>query len=131
MQNQENEDNQEKYNQLMSDFFKQLPNEKYIFEITKCCGYSTFVIVNKRGTLIDLYKEVSNWFECRTINQLYLRAPANNVVTIPVTDVINIKDYIKANSQLFVPIYPVPNWVVYRIYLDDGHSHTEECDVQK
>ena len=123
---------QDKYDQAVSGFLKQLPNEKFIFEITKCCNYSTFVMVNKRGTsLIDLYAEVSNWFESRTIRKLYLLTSAGEEVIIPVTTVISINDYIKANQHLFVPIYPIPNWVVYRIYLDDGHTHTEDCDIQK
>ena len=79
---------QDKYDEHLGNLIKQLPNSKYIFEVTKCCNYSTFVLVNKRATLLDLYKEV---------------------------------DYIY--SQHMKPIYPVPNNVVYRIYLDDGHSH--------
>lgn len=123
---------QDKYDQLIKDHLNQLPNEKYIFEITKCCDYSTFVMVNRRGsTLLDLYKEVSNWFECRTIRRLYLVGPTGEDINIPVTNIIELKSYISSNPTLFVPIYPIPNWVVYRIYLDDGHSHTEECDDQK
>jgi hypothetical protein len=123
---------QDKYDQLIIDHLKQLPNEKYIFEITKCCNYSTLVMVNKRGTsILDLYKEVSNWFECRTIRRLYLVGPTGEEITIPVTNVIELKEYIISNPTLFVPIYPIPNWVMYRIYLDDGHIHTEEPDDQK
>ena len=124
---------QDKYDQLIKDYLKQLPNEKYIFEITKCCNYSTLVMVNRRGTsLLDLYKEVSNWFECRSIKELYLLGPSGEHVAIPVTNVVEIRDYILFNPTLFVPTYPIPNWVVYRIHLDDGHSHvhTEECKDQ-
>ena len=125
------QNSQENYNDKLTDLIRQFPNNKYVFEITKCCNYSTFVLVNKRGTLVDLYKEVSNWFECRTVQQLYLKSPAGGLITIPMTDIISIKDYIRDNQPMFTPIYPVPNWVVYRIYLDDGHSHTEECNSQK
>lgn len=124
-------DIQDEYDDRLTDLIKQLPNTKYVFEVTKCCNYSTFVLVNKRGTLLDLYKEVSIWFECRTIQQLYLLTPDGDEVSIPMTDVYSIKDYIQANISLFAPIYPIPNWVVYRIYLDDGHTHTEECTTQK
>ena len=123
---------QDKYDNHIIDLIRQLPNTKYIFEITKCCNYSTFVLVNKRGTLLDLYKEVSNCFECRTMQQLYVVSPlSDELTTIPMTDVLSIKDYIRTNPTLFVPIYPVPNCVVYRVYLDDGHSHTEECSTRK
>lgn len=123
-------DIQDVYDEHFSSFLKQLPNEKYVFEVTKCCNYSTFVLVNKRGTLLDLYKEVSNWFECKTVKALYLLDDEEeHRTTIPMTDVVSIKDFISTNALR--PIYPVPNWVVYRIYLDDGHLHTEECTTQK
>ena len=117
-------DIQDVYDEHFSSFLKQLPNEKYVFEVTKCCNYSTFVMVDKRGTLLDLYKEVSNWFECKTVKALYLLDDEEeHRRTIPMTGVVSIKDFISTNALR--PIYPVPNWVVYRIYLDDGHLHTE------
>ena len=123
-------DIQDVYDEHLSSFLKQLPSEKYVFEVTKCCNYSTFVLVNKRGTLLDLYKEVSTWFECKTVKALYLLDDEEeHRTTIPMTEVVSIKDFISTSA--LKPIYPVPNWVVYRIYLDDGHSHTEECTTQK
>jgi hypothetical protein len=113
-------DLQDKCDQHLGNLIKQLPNSKYILEITKCCNYSTFVLVNKRATLLDLYKEVSIWFECKTIKELYI-VSNNEKQTIPITDMVQLKDYIY--SQHMKPIYPVPNMVVYRIYLDDGHTH--------
>lgn len=115
-------DLQDKYDEHLGNLIKQLPNSKYIFEVTKCCNYSTFVLVNKRATLLDLYKDVSIWFECKTIKELYLvSSETGEKQTIPMTDMVQLKDYIY--SQHMKPIYPVPNNVVYRIYLDDGHSH--------
>lgn len=122
------DNSQEKYDTKLNDLFRQFPNNKYVFEITKCCNYSTFVLVNKQGTLLDLYKEVSIWFECRTLNKLYLKSPNDEMISIPMTDIISIKEYIRTKQTLFTPIYPIPNWVVYRIYLDDGHTHTDECN---
>ena len=115
-------DLQDKYDQHLGNLIKQLPNSKYTFEVTKCCNYSTFVLVNKRATLLELYKEVSIWFECKTIKELYIvSSETNEKHTIPMTDVVQLKDYIR--EQHMIPIYPVPNNVVYRIYLEDGHSH--------
>jgi hypothetical protein len=117
-----NTDLQDKYDQHLGNLIKQLPNTKYILEVTKCCNYSTFVLVNKRASLLDLYKEVSIWFECKTMNELYIiSVETGEKQTIPMTDVIQLKDFI--NDKRMKPIYPVPNNVVYRIYLDDGHSH--------
>lgn len=113
-----------KYNQLWSDFTNHLPNSNYIFEVTKCCNYSTFVLCSKKGTLIDLYSAVSRHFECPDIKQLYiLNVTTNEKITIPVTDNKKIREFIINNVALFKPIYPVPHPVVYRIYLDDGHVH--------
>ena len=114
-------DLQDKYDQHLGNLIKQLPNAKYILEVTKCCNYSTFVLVNKRATLLDLYKEVSIWFECKTIKELYIVSETGEKHTIPMTDVVQLKDFIC--DQHMRPIYPVPNNVVYRIYLEDGHSH--------
>ena len=124
---------QDKYDQLVKDHLRQLPSEKYIFEVTKCCNYSTLVMVNKGCSLLSLYEEVSNWFECRHMKSLYILSEDGNKILIPPTSVVSLKDYIKSNPSKFVPIYPIPNWVVYRIYLDDGHDHchTEECTPQK
>ena len=117
-----NTDLQDKYDQHLGNLIKQLPNTKYTFEVTKCCNYSTFVLVNKRATLLELYKEVSIWFECKTMNELYIISEdKNEKKSIPMTDIVQLKDFI--NEQHMKPIYPVPNNVVYRIYLDDGHSH--------
>jgi hypothetical protein len=124
---------QEKYDTLMSDWMKQFQNTKFIFEVTKCCGYSTFVMVNKRSTPIDLYREVSQWFECSTVQELYtISTQTGEKHTIPMTDMITIRDYIRnAPREFFNPVYPIPNKIVYRIYFDDGHKHPtcEECST--
>jgi len=120
------EELQTKYDDHINNLIKQIPNTKFIFEITKCCMYSTFVLVNKKGTLIDLYKEVSNYFECRTMKGLFIVSPTGENQTIPMTDITTIREYIHLHPTFFVPIYPVPNGVVYRIYLDDGHIHLHE-----
>lgn len=120
---------QEKYDTQLHNLIKRLPNVMYTFEVTKCCGYSTFVLVNQRGTLLDLYKEVSLWFECKTVKELYVRSSETNEKRmIPITEMVLIKDYIRELQRpFFTPIYPVPNNIVYKIYLDDGHCHVHEC----
>jgi hypothetical protein len=121
-QQQQSADLQSIYDAHMKDLIRQLPNAKYTFEVTKCCNYSTFVLVNKQGSLLDLYKEVSIWFGCKNICQLFVRTETGETQMIPMTDVVSIRDYIHSQDRsLFTPIYPVPIQVVYRIYLDDGH----------
>jgi hypothetical protein len=120
---------QDKYDTHLHNLITRLPNAMYTFEVTKCCGYSTFVLVNKRGTLLDLYKEVSLWFECKTLHELYIVSnETNEKKTIPITEMVTIKDYIREFQRIFfVPLYPIPNNIVYKIYLDDGHCHNHEC----
>ena len=121
---------QNKYDDHIINLIKQFPNSKYIFEVTKCCTYSTFVLVDKKGSLIDLYREVSNYFECRSLNGLYVVSENEEKKLIPITNVVPIREYINSNPTFFKPIYPVPNGVVYRIYIDDGHTHSDECKEQ-
>lgn len=117
---------QDKYDTQFHYLINRFPNVMYIFEVTKCCGYSTFVLVNKKGTLLDLYKQISIWFECKTMQELYIISNdgRNEPKTVPMTEMITIKDYVR---EFCSPIYPLPNNIVYKIYLDDGHSHSHEC----
>ena len=62
-----------------NDFYKRLneynteiPGRMYIFEITKFCGYSTFVYMYKDETMIDLYNRISYHFCCKNIKGLYI-----------------------------------------------------------
>jgi hypothetical protein len=62
-----------------SDFYKRLneynieiPGRMYIFEVTKFCGYSTFVYMYKDETMTDLYNRISYHFCCKNIKGLYI-----------------------------------------------------------
>ena len=111
------------YEDQITSLIKQLQNQNYTFEITKCCNYSTFVLVNRSGTLLDLFKAVSLHFDCPDIKSLYLvNIQTNEKRRIPLTDTVKISKYILDQPrEFFIPIYPVPMQVVYRVYLDDGH----------
>ena len=136
-----NEDLDLKYNNLMNEMIRCIPNDKYMFEVTKCCGYSTFVLLQKDETLIDLYKAIARHFQCVEIKSLFLVRGSsldmsNNMsinnnqrrLYIPLTVMKTVRQLLNENQQYFKPIYPIPNHVVYRIYLDDGHHHiSEEC----
>ena len=117
----------DKYVSLWKDFTSQLPNSNYIFEVTKCCNYSSIVVCSKKGNLLDLFNAVSSHFESPDIKQLFLlNNLTNEKLSIPVSSNILIRDFISKNKQndYFRPVYPIPIPVVYRIYLDDGHTHT-------
>ena len=111
------------YEDHITSLMKQLQNQNYTFEITKCCNYSTFVLVNRSGTLMDLFKAASLHFECPDIKSLYLvNIQTKEKRRIPLTETVKISKYILDQPrEFFIPIYPVPMQVVYRVYLDDGH----------
>ena len=112
----------------MEQFKNSIPNNKYIFEVSKMCGYSEFVLINKDESVLDFYKSVSHQFQCRDIKSLFITNGVNRIY-LPITDIISIRQFITDTQKdaslrpYICPVYPLPTQVVYRIYLDDGHSH--------
>jgi predicted nucleic-acid-binding Zn-ribbon protein len=112
----------------MEQFKNSIPNNKYIFEVSKLCGYSEFVLINKDESVLDFYKSVSHQFQCRDIKSLFITNGVNRIY-LPITDIISIRQFITDTQKdpslrpYICPVYPLPTQVVYRIYLDDGHSH--------
>jgi hypothetical protein len=141
------------FNKKFNEFNAELPGRMYIFEITKFCGYSTFIYMYKDETINDLYNRVSHHFSCKDIKGLYIdnhlykyiddpkkNELSNNssnacccskkkewCIHIPLSSLTTIKEFIFYNTakepRNLEPIYPLPSPVVYRIYLDDGHCH--------
>ena len=64
--------NSNDFNKKMNEFNAELPGRMYIFEITKFCGYSTFIYMYKDETITDLYTRVSHHFCCKNIKGLYI-----------------------------------------------------------
>lgn len=118
----------ESYGDQMNKLIKNLPNNYFICEVTKCCNYSTFVLVPKHDSLLDLYSSISSHFECRDIKRVFVKNNTNEEMNIPITCNLSLKTFITENQHFFKPIYPIPHHVVYRIYLDDGHVHINETD---
>ena len=122
------EEQTNKYNQLISDFLKEIPGKMFTFEVTKCCNYSTLVFLFKEDKLSDLFLQAAKHFGCQTLVSLYILDSEGQKVLIPFNSRTLVKDFIfdhtQANNRILKPIYDVPLPVVYRIYIDDGHSHT-------
>lgn len=36
----------------------------------------------------------------------------------------SIKEFLITNKQFFTPVYPLPAKIIYKIYLDDGHTQS-------
>jgi hypothetical protein len=60
------------YNKKINEFLTEIPGRIYVFEITKFCGYSTFIFMYKDETLLDLWSRVSHHFSCNDIKGLYI-----------------------------------------------------------
>ena len=115
----------------MNEYMRDLSGKMFTFEVTKCCGYSTFVCMYKDETMIDLYNRVSHHFCLHYINKLFYRTPAGEDISIPISGLVTIRSFINDNiccsPAKIAPIYDLPHPVVYKIYLDDGHIHNDTC----
>jgi len=120
------------YNTKLTTYFNSITNMKFLFEITKCCGYSEFVSVYKNNTFLsDLYKTVYLQFQMNTLNNLWI---INNLsgerLLIPNDGNISLKDFILNNNTYFIPVYQLPAKVVYKIYFDEGTCHCDNNIIQ-
>ena len=116
-----------KYDELLADHIKEIPGKMFTFEVTKCCGYSTFVFLYKEDKVMDLYVQVAKHFGCKNISGLYILGKDDIIINLPFNSHTTLKEFVidaAKNNPLFKPIYDVPLPVVYRIYFDDGrHEH--------
>ena len=135
----------------LNEYIIEAPGRMYIFEITKLCGYSTFVFMYKDETMLDLYNRVSHHFGCKDIKGLYIDnhlfkslndnntnnsnnnsnnnccKKTDNLIPVPVSSLTTVKEFVFNNTakepRNLEPVYKIPFPVVYRVYLDDGHCH--------
>lgn len=112
----------------LQQFVDTIPNYKFIFEVTKLCGYGEFITVFKNQTLLDLYSTISYQFDNREIKELFfINDTTGEKIKVPISSNIRIKDFISGHNvgpNLNIkPIYPIPCKIVYRLYFDDGHVH--------
>lgn len=119
------EEQTEKYNALLGQHLKEIPGKMFVFEITKCCNYSTLVFLYKEDKLLDLYIQVAKHFDCSSVASLNIMTPSGEQIPIPFNSHTTLKEFILKNTQPdmrnLVPVYDLPLPVVYRIYFDDGH----------
>lgn len=105
-----------------------LYNEKmkknmYIFEITKCCGYSEIIPVYKNETMFDLFSKISHHFDDIEIKDLFFYTIKAEYIKIPLSNK-KISDFINDNDYV-IPVRLITldsksSVKVYNIYLDDG-----------
>jgi hypothetical protein len=119
------------------NFTSHISYSRYIIQLTKCCGYTEFIILYKEMSLQDVYKTVRFHYgipsEDRqekkgtvpTTIQLYVVEPGGCDVRLNLPNDPNttLYQFISSHSSFFVPVYPLPTPVVYTIFCDDGHDH--------
>ena len=60
------------FHKKLNEYIIESPGRMYTFEITKFCGYSTFIFMYKDETMLDLYNRISHHFGCNDIKGLYI-----------------------------------------------------------
>jgi len=119
------------YQDKLEEHIRNMTNFMFTFEVTKCCGYSTFITIYKQHSLLDLYKQIMDHFQIDEIKELFFYKPTGERVRIPISkQTVDhfVQTNITGNSVNLIPIYPLPRPVIYRLYLDDGrcgHTHNE------
>ena len=90
----------------------------YMFEVSKCCGYSEIVPIFKYATCADLYRNIIHQFDINPENKIKVHATttdsSKNIMYIQ-NDNTPIRNIIVENSNFFKPIYPLPTSVVYKL----------------
>uniref|UniRef100_A0A6C0F509 Uncharacterized protein n=1 Tax=viral metagenome TaxID=1070528 RepID=A0A6C0F509_9ZZZZ len=111
----------EEFNSKMKDHVNRCINDRYIFNIKKCCGYSEFIVEYKKSMIASLYNSVKIQFEHDGDIKLFAINPKSNArLQLPNDPDVELRQFILGNPQYFQAIYPLPTAVVYTIYFDDG-----------
>ena len=120
------------YQDKFDEYIRNMTNLMFTFEVTKCCGYSTFVSVYKNQSLIDLYSNIIQHFGNIEIKQLYFVSPGNERIMVPISKQ-SVSEFVRTNVICnpirLIPIYGLPKPVIYRIFLDDGHCNDNHCST--
>jgi hypothetical protein len=120
------------YQSKFDEFMLNSRNIMFTFEVTKHCGYSTFVTIYKHQTLLDLYSNIINHFGNISIKDLFFITPLNERIDIPISSQ-TITDFVSSNVICnpikLVPVYPIPIPVIYKIYVNDSHCNEQHCST--
>jgi hypothetical protein len=111
-----------KFQEKYYEFLSHTNNHMFTFEVTKCCNYSSFVSIYKTQTLNRLYENICHHFGNIVIKSLFFISPDNEKIYIQpsyqsVSDFVS--SYLICNPIKLVPIYKLPNPVVYRLFIED------------
>jgi hypothetical protein len=120
------------YQTKYDEFQNNLKQRMFLFEVTKHCGYSTFVPIYKTQTLLDLYNNVIHHFGSDMGTLYFLSASNQEHIRVPLS-YQTVADFVSSNITTnpvrLVPVYNYPSPVIYRLYLDDGRCHQSNCST--
>jgi hypothetical protein len=111
------------YNEKIEKYIKNMNKKMYIFEVTKCCGYSELITVYKNETMFDFFSRISHHFDGIEIKDLFFYTLQAEYIKIPLSNKkISefVKENISCNPPKLISLYPYLNHNIYNIYLDDG-----------
>ena len=121
----------EEYREKYDVMLNRIPDKMYVFEITKKCGYSEFVLVYKDSPVSDLFTIASNQFSTNVNCLYFMNTETKQHYHILNTNRVSMRELITSFQQntemqnFIEPIYKnVERLVVYRLFYDDGLS---EC----
>jgi len=116
----------DQYQDKLSQYIQCMQNFMYTFEITKCCGYSTFITIYKDETILDLYAKIVLHFGGMPIKELFFVSEEGHKHHI-LPSYKRVYEFVKENvvctPRRLLPHYQVPNPIVYKLYVDDGSEH--------
>jgi len=101
----------------MTEFIKNIPSYRYIFEITKQCGYSELFIIFKDKLLSELYADISLQLQCKIERLYFINKVTNENIDIPNTNEIILRNFIIEQKYLS-SIYDMSCPSVFRIYYE-------------
>ena len=117
----------EKYKVKTDDFLRLTKSYQFIFEVTKCCGYTEWVTVFKAAPVSQLRKNLIFQWQGNAPGGLYAMNETGDRLEIPADeDKMNWFSFHWDNWKFFKPIYPLPAVVVYRLYYDEGICHLKK-----
>lgn len=105
------------FSKKLENYYKHLNGNCIWIELTKCCGFSCFISIYKLSKLSDIYNNASCHLSNISIVNLYVNDDNGNKLIIPNDDMC-VNDYLNLNRVFFKPIYPLPNDVVYRVFIE-------------
>jgi hypothetical protein len=118
------------YQDKLEDYIKTIKIDMYTFEITKCCGYSSFVTMYKNESLLNLYEKVGYHFAI-DIKELFFYTMEGQRIRVPLSNKKVIDFLLEYTvSKKLIPLYPPPLPKVYKLYIEyDHYNNCTNCSM--